>query len=103
MLHALLLAHLLRLGTILELVRLLGKNPNDCQIQYGTAAAKSWLPSVHESEHGHVCGFLCRSVPEGTGQGIWSTLNSSQMLTSFSVSHQMATIFVVNVRVGGRG
>lgn len=104
MLYPLLIAHLLRLGASLELVRLLGKNPSDCQIQYGTAAVRSWLHSVHRSEPGHVCGFLCPAVvPEGTGQGIWSTLNSSQMLTSFSVSHQMATIFVVNIGVGGGG
>lgn len=106
MLHPLLFAHFLRLGTStdLNLSDCLEKNPNDCQIQYGTAAARSWLHSVHRSEHDHVCGFLYPTVvPEGTGQGIWSTLNSSQMLTSFSVSHQMATIFVVSVRMGGGG
>lgn len=102
-LHPVLLAHLLSLGASLELVRWLGKNPNDCQIQYGTAAARSWLHSVHKSEHSHICGFFYPTFPHGTGQGIWSTLNSSQMLTSFCVSHQMATIFVVNIRVGGRG
>lgn len=51
----------------------------------------------------HPWVFYPTVVPEGTGRGVWSTLNSSQMLTSFCASHQMATIFVVNIRVGGRG